>query len=138
MAALIDGLSVHMVCGMSYEDVVISDTRDTIGIINTDVSSGGGKHWVSFIHLLGGPTIYYDSLGEPPTAEMAAKISDGQLIYWDGQQQPDSSDKCGFYALNFIKNLANHWDSRSNIFDFYDHGMNFTGTSGNEKKALSL
>jgi hypothetical protein len=125
LSKMIDA-DLHGICGISYEDVVLVPHKTNVGIINTDVSDGPGIHWVSFIHT-DGYTIYYDSLGEPPTPEIAEKIAPGntRLFWWDGQQQPDSSDKCGFYALKFIQNYINKRNSIKNLFDYYEMGLSY-------------
>jgi hypothetical protein len=141
MAEIVGNRDVNTVCGVSYQEVQLSDNADTVGIINTDTREGPGKHWVSFAYFPNSETpttVYYDSLGEAPTPAIARQIAPGQLIYWDGQQQPDSSDKCGFYALNFIRTLMDNWESRENVFDFYMTGLNFNETAGNEKKILGM
>ena len=121
-----DTPDIYPICGISYEEVKLMPNRINVGIINTDKANGRGIHWVSFIHT-GGFTTYYDSLGEPPTKEIAEKIApnDVKLFWWAGQQQPDSSDKCGFYALMFIRNYIDRRMNMNSLFDYYMMGLDY-------------
>lgn len=127
MGYLTEGLDVNVICGISYEDVKLMPRATNLGIINTDTREGQGIHWVSFINK-DGFTTYYDSLGEPPTPEIAEKIApnDTKLFWWAGQQQPDSSDKCGFYALNFIRNYVDRIGQKNGLFDYYMMGLDYS------------
>lgn len=136
MEAIVGNRDINTICGVSWEEVQMSGK--TVGIINTDGKDGMGKHWVSFVYMPHNVVFYYDSLGDPPTSGIASKIAPmGEpIIWWEGQQQPDASDKCGFYSLNFVRNFVESMDTIDNPFDAYLIGMNMKGTAGNEKKVL--
>lgn len=57
-----------------------------------------------------GQGYFYNSLGDKPNPTMhkeLIRIGDlDDLYYWDTQQQPDDSYKCGYYCLSFIRRFA--------------------------------
>lgn len=50
---------------------------------------------------------FYNSLGDKPNTTMKKELtrigSLKRMYYWDTQQQPDESYKCGYYCLSFIR-----------------------------------
>jgi hypothetical protein len=91
-------------CGQSHE---LFDpraiSRPFCAIANLDSASGPGTHWVAFCSARSGPVYYCDSLGDAPPAALAQKLKaiSPDVFYNSTQIQPDESDKCGFFALDF-------------------------------------
>lgn len=93
--------------GVSYENLCDEPCHDKfVCIINTDTKTGEGIHWVA-CGMNGGVGYFYNSLGEPPNDVMKRELvrigNLDRLYYFDTQQQPDESFKCGYYCLHFIK-----------------------------------
>jgi hypothetical protein len=85
-------------------------------IINTDDSSKLGSHWMAYFISIPNKKIYfYDSLsinGGKPIPEQLKEIrgffGTGYKVYWNrDQDQSNNSGSCGYYALNFLVNMAN-------------------------------
>lgn len=80
-------------------------------IINTDKINQPGTHWVcACIEFAGSPKstcYFYNSLGEKPNQTMIRELKRigrvKDFYYWDTQQQPDDSYKCGYYCLSFLR-----------------------------------
>ena len=69
-------------------------------IVNTDISSGPGKHWVCI--LLGEVCEYFDSLGRPPKeVKLFIENQNKKYIFSTKQIQGYSSDVCGDYCVLF-------------------------------------
>lgn len=68
-----------------------------------DKATGPGTHWTAFCYDGAGPVYYCDSLGKPPPASLARKLKtlSPDIFYNSTQIQPNASNKCGFYALDF-------------------------------------
>ena len=97
------------------KDIKLLKKEPSSAIINTDVSSGEGKHWVAiYCDPKKRNFEYYDSFGDPPTMEMSADFAGlvknkfapsrngwqmkNNLI----REQDNSSDTCGVHAMRFI------------------------------------
>lgn len=85
-------------------------------IMNTDVSTGPGIHWVA-INWTKNSLEYYDPLGDPPTEqfkEEAKKLSEavnpnGFLRFKINhiKRQANTTDTCGYHAMKFIIDRIN-------------------------------
>ena len=80
-------------------------------VINTDVSSGAGKHWTS-IYYDDKEIDYYDPLGDPPSSPMMEEIKELSKQLPKGNRklkinkvkvQSDDTKTCGLFATNFIR-----------------------------------
>ena len=97
------------------KDIKLLKKEPSSAIINTDVSSGEGKHWVAiYCDPKKRNFEYYDSFGDPPSMEMSADFAGlvknkfapsrngwqmkNNLI----REQDNSSDTCGVHAMRFI------------------------------------
>jgi hypothetical protein len=97
------------------KDIKLLKKEPSSAIINTDVSSGEGKHWVAiYCDPRRRNFEYYDSFGDPPSMEMSADFAGlvknkfapsrngwqmkNNLI----REQDNSSDTCGVHAMRFI------------------------------------
>ena len=77
-------------------------------ILNTDTDIPDppyGTHWVGLYRGLNN-YYYFDSLGNAPV------IKHNNMISNDKQLQPNTSDKCGFWAVSFCL-----WMSRGNNYN---------------------
>jgi hypothetical protein len=103
----------------------ITTTFDTLGcVVNTDTSSGKGKHWVAvFVDCRDSKkwTIeYFNSAGRPPTKEITKWMAkqkhiledyieenklniDVETIAVTDLEHQDSKTECGMYALFYIR-----------------------------------
>lgn len=90
----------------------VSDSKDydSLGcIINTDVSTGPGKHWVAFyVDYLGGTVEYFDSAAQPVPREIMALTS---VIATDlgfrevnvtRMEHQTGQSECGVYSIFYI------------------------------------
>lgn len=94
-----------------------------------------GQHWVA-LFTRGNKLYYYDSLGDEPLPAIVDWWP-GEIIFYDSQQQPDISNKCGFYALQFIEN-ASKQPTNAPDFAYYDMGLDYLKpTQKNERVVIS-
>lgn len=92
-------------------------------IINTDVSSKKGDHWVALV-LTKNQAYYFDSFG--------LQIIDHQILSFLSQQkfrkvtysnkciQSITSDKCGLFCILFIKSVKNRTQYKKFLDIFFD------------------
>ncbi len=95
-----------VIAGESHELFEPTD-RPFLAIVNMDSAGGPGTHWTA-IARDGGAIYYYDSLGKPPPASLARKLKQitTDIYYLDSQTQPNTSNRCGFYALDFLRRFV--------------------------------
>ena len=85
---------------MAYDKLPATNCVKGLYIVNTDSSTGPGKHWVClFVEDL---CEYFDSLGNPPL-EVKSFIQKQQkpYIYSNIKLQGSNSDVCGDYCILF-------------------------------------
>ena len=90
-------------------------------IVNTDKSTGKGKHWVALFLGKHGKLEYFDSFGFRPLNQEIInfiQFNGDDYIYNSKQIQSNRSDTCGKYCVMFIlfrsKNI--NYDTFLNIF----------------------
>ena len=76
-------------------------------IVNSDVQSGPGQHWLALYIPPQGPPEFFDSLGLSPKQYLASfeqfLINHGpQYIYSDKRLQNYGSNTCGLYVLYYV------------------------------------
>lgn len=89
---------------------------DSFGcVVNTDVSSGPGKHWVAvFVDLVNGTIEYFNSAGNPPPkvmtkwkertrAVLATRLPNAKTIAVTSVRHQKSNTECGLYSLYYIR-----------------------------------
>lgn len=119
---------------MSYEQLRQCANVDKFAcVINTDTNDGPGIHWVACV-MDNGIGYFYNSLGDKPNPTMRRELKRigglDKLYYWDTQQQPDDSFKCGYYCLSFLRRFA----SGQRGIDLYDDlGLTPSELEKNEK-----
>lgn len=86
---------------MSYDELCCFNDKSGIFVINLDVSTGPGTHWVCL--FLGSEiSEYFDSLGNPPLKLETFLMDRGcKYIYNTKKVQSDNSDVCGDYCILF-------------------------------------
>jgi hypothetical protein len=102
----IAGGRAYVECGQSHENFDPNLVNiPLVAIVNMDKATGPGTHWTAFCFDGAGPIYYSDSLGRPPPASLSRKLKtlSPDIFYNSTQTQPDRSNKCGFYALDFCK-----------------------------------
>lgn len=74
-------------------------------IINTDIKSAPGEHWVAIINDQEG-CYFFDSFGlpiyVPPIIKTLKENKVAKYSYNSCQIQPFTSDNCGYYCIAFI------------------------------------
>lgn len=143
--------------GVSHEYIrQLNPKKNVVAILNTDPIGMPGQHWVA-LFTRGNKMYYYDSLGDEPlpaivdwwhsaprckTSRSEEELRDSNkqervVVYYDSQQQPDESNKCGFYALQFIEN-ASKQPKNAPDFAYYDMGLDYLKpTQKNERVVIS-
>ena len=110
--------------GTYPRDCLPEDIPKSTGvIINTDASTGPGKHWVA---VYNGPThaVYFDSFGLPPLhkdiIQFLDRISPSMWGHNTITFQSESTNTCGLYCLYFLTNYFNGGDfiNFRKIFNF--------------------
>jgi hypothetical protein len=88
-------------------------------VMNLQNSNQPGSHWVA---LYFGPSTaeYFDSFGLPPDDRALDYMRrSGKKVMWNNEKlQLNSSDECGYYALDYIK-CRNAGKSMSQILSMY-------------------
>ena len=98
----------------------LPDPRPNTGyILNTDLSSGPGKHWVG-LHVAKGRAFYYDPYGKGAMAEAKAFTRRAGLPLTASRQkhQHNRSQHCGRYVLEFLKAMRRPGDPMANFTAF--------------------
>lgn len=103
-----------------------------------DSADGPGTHWTA-IARANGPIYYYDSLGKPPPASLAQKLKQitADIFYLDSQTQPDTSNRCGFYALDFLRRFVkNKGKDIEKLYGAYSNGKRAVGIMRERNSAV--
>jgi hypothetical protein len=112
--------------------------RPFLAIVNMDSAGGPGTHWTA-IARDNGAIYYYDSLGEPPPASLARKLKQitTDIYYLDSQTQPNTSNRCGFYALDFLRRfIKNKGANVSALYGDYSEGARAAGVMNKRNRAV--
>ena len=73
------------------------------GILNLDVSSGDGSHWVAF-YKMKDKVVYFDSFGDlPPPIELQNYFKGNTIICNYSNYQDFNSFNCGHLCLEFVQ-----------------------------------
>lgn len=73
-------------------------------IVNLDISSGRGTHWVAY-HKQGKKVFYYDSFGDlPPPKEVKKYLSGNSIFHNYNSDQRENTSICGHLCLRFLVN----------------------------------
>ncbi len=114
LAAMIGKGKLARYAGESWEALLYKELApvESVFIVNMDKLGGPGTHWTAMACPAGWrECYYYDSLGKKPPAGLIKLIRgispNIDLYYFDSQTQPDASQKCGFYALEFLRRYLN-------------------------------
>ena len=76
-------------------------------IVNTDISTGRGEHWLALI-LKDDGCLFFDSFGVPLLDETLIEYLSyyyNSITYSDVALQDFRSEKCGEFCILFIKNV---------------------------------
>lgn len=90
------------------DELVENDRGEGLYIINTDISTGPGKHWVCL--FLSDETEYFDSLGLAPVEVKA--FLDNRLepyVFSSQRLQGPNSDVCGDYCILYAYFRCRGW-----------------------------
>ena len=104
-------------------------------IINTDTSTGPGKHWIAMIkdHNI---CYYFDSFGLPIyLTQIIDTLKENNIkkyTYNTYQIQPFTSQKCGYYCLAFILSYLNGLNYNEFLNNFY------TNVKKNDNVCISI
>lgn len=74
-------------------------------IINLDDQYGPGTHWTALVNQ-SNINMYFDSFGMPPPSEFERNVD----YYSTIDYQPESSSKCGYYAMKVVKDCLSGQD----------------------------
>ena len=86
---------------VSYDELWGCESKPGYYVVNLDVSSGPGTHWIC-LNLNKTRTEYFDSLGNPPKKiEPFLSNLKCDYIYNIKQLQSNQSDVCGDYSILF-------------------------------------
>lgn len=76
------------------------------GIINLDVSSGPGSHWVAY-KKRAGKVLYYDSYGDlRPPPEVMSYLRNADKIYYNPIRYQRLPYNCGHLCLKFLNSTS--------------------------------
>ena len=88
------------------------------GIINLDVSTGPGTHYVAYFKK-GNDKIYFDSFGLKPPNEIINYLK-SPILYQTFRIQKLEDTNCGKYCLYVLYRLNNGDDFKDIIFDLLE------------------
>lgn len=71
-------------------------------VVNTDVSTKPGKHWVAIYFVNSNSLEYFDSLSEEPNEQIAQFLSQFKVIKNEKILQNLFSDACGQFCIYFV------------------------------------
>lgn len=142
LGTMIGGRRIAKYAGESWEGLLYKEIplAETVAIVNMDKLGGPGTHWTAFACDNGWNDIYYyDSLGKAPPAGLTkllkGKSPNANIYYFDSQTQPDASQKCGFYALEFLRRyLAGQ--RAPELYDWQYDDRNPRVMEANDKKVV--
>ena len=78
-------------------------------VLNTGKADTQGEHWIAVYVSGGGVGIYFDSLGLPPLNPLVIDFLNRNTRKWFHNSrniQGVLSDKCGYYCLYFLHEIA--------------------------------
>lgn len=114
-------LSAQEACQNQFVGIYAADEqpkkvfrRPYFFISNTDVTSGFGKHWVTFLFPGSGPAEFFDSLGRPPEhyhKHFRDYLSDEATSYkfQTLPLQGYGSNTCGLFCLFYALKRCEGW-----------------------------
>lgn len=111
--------------------------KEESGVMNFDLSTGGGTHWVAWICSGGSKgaspfTMYFDSfgLGLPDTIKAYLSKHVGKHYRSSSEIQDIKSDLCGYYCVDFIKECYNK--DIDGMIDYIDDYQPWAGQNESE------
>lgn len=111
-------------------------------IVNTDLSSGPGQHWI-VAYCVPKTAVIFDSLGahnfRPNDVVMWKQLkSKGyETTFWRGQSQYDDSVQCGWFSLYTAKILQKHKPKTvDQAVDVVEHYLGKEADDGDIKKII--
>lgn len=106
------------------------------GIVNLDLSTGEGNHWVAYFNSPDCQyAVYFDSYGLAPPPEIYEflKTSGKKIIFNNNEMQKMNSIMCGYYCIHFIKEMNKKKPFHEIIYEFDTQPTDF-----NEKLIKNL
>ena len=107
-----------------YPRDVLKELQNYIYVINSDNSSGKGKHWVAWYNGHE-ECFYFDSFRVRPLPEVESVInkSNKQYYYNTYRIQDFDSNKCGYFCISFLENVHDYesfheWSMQFDVGDF--------------------
>ena len=95
-------------------------------VINTDVASGPGKHWVAVWFNGKGGAEYFDSFGLPPSSsDIKQFIVTNSFTYFYNHRllQDLTSSMCGYYVLYFVMKKSRGASMSRLLAPFHPHKL---------------
>ena len=113
-------------------------TAGSCAVINLDVSTSTGSHWVAY-YILKDICIYFDSFGCRPSDQTVAflKRSGKKIVYSNNEYQALNSIACGPFVIFFILWFYNNASSRG-IYKFFYKVLSPNKLIENDKKVWSF
>ena len=111
-------------------------TTNESGVVNLDLHSGGGTHWVCYRNAPDSKYVeYYDSYGFVPPKSVVKYLntSDKPILYNSSEIQSSKSIMCGYYCCQYIKDR----DAGKSMYDAI-HKFDVEPTDNNEKIIQAL
>ena len=73
-----------------------------MGIVNLDVSSRPGTHWVAYSKRILPFVVYFDSFGLRPPPEVTQYFTDSLIVHSNVVKQNYDMNNCGHLCLEFL------------------------------------
>lgn len=105
------------ICNYEIARSIRKNKSKTGFVLNLDDHTGEGTHWVAlWLHPSAGQLSYFDSLGDPPPAEVkalaeritqqGADLGRSLKLTWNKIKHQKRNTECGIYAIHFLTELA--------------------------------
>lgn len=92
----------HFIGVFSRDRLPNRSKRTESAIINLDITSGPGTHWVAY-KKIGNKVLYYDSFGNlPPPVELQNYLIGCEIKYNYDRHQNFNTTNCGHLCLKFL------------------------------------
>ena len=105
----------HFIGHRMRDELIGKPKQNECGIVNTDVSSGDGFHYVCYFKH-GANKIYFDSFGLPPLIEVQNYL-EKKILYSTFRIQKMNESNCGKHCLYMLHRLSNNDDYIDIVFD---------------------
>ena len=108
---------------LAHDQLTHKIGKDEFGVINLDVSTGPGSHWVGYFNSPKHKDVYYyDSFSVQPDDRTIKflKTSGKKIAYNTSQMQDVMSQRCGWFVYTWLKNMISGMSFYDSLYTNFD------------------